>query len=205
MKGERHVTHHRHEAAQPGRPDGPLEREPLEDSHLRLAGPRRRRLRHRRHGRHEEPRPEHRRSRRVGPDGPDPARRLQAAGGRERLHPEPHRHGRHARVRRGREGRRRPHLARGRSSGTSARRSPPATPTRSRRTGTPRSSASTSAARSTRRRTRSGRSSTPSPRPRPPIPASSSARWATPVRRRRSWTSTARISARPGCSPCRSR
>ena len=81
----------------------------------------------------------------------------------------------------------------------------PAIRTRSRRIGTRPSSASTSAVRSTRRRTRSTPSSAPSQRPRPPIPASSSARWATPVPRRPSSTSTARISARPGRSPCRSR
>src|SRR6187549_375287 len=39
---------------------------------------------------------------------------LHAAGGRERPDPERHRHGGHGGVRRGREGRRRPHLARGR-------------------------------------------------------------------------------------------
>ena len=108
--------HHRHEEAQPGRPDGPLEREPLEDSHVRLAGPGRRRLRHWRHGRHEEPQPEHVRSGRVGPDGQDPRRRVQAPRGGKRVHPEPHPPGRHARVRRGRAGRRRPHLAGARSS-----------------------------------------------------------------------------------------
>ena len=36
-------------------------------------------------------------------------------------------------------------------------------------------------------------------------PASSSARWAMPARRRPSWTTTARISARRGCSLSRSR
>ena len=121
----------------------------------------------------------------VGTKNPDPntagpgqsgrmdrilARRLQAAGGRERPDPEPHRHGRHARVRRGRERTSSPASRARPTSGTSARRSPPAMRTRSRRTATPRSSGSTSAARSTRRRTRSAPSSTPSPPPRPPIP-----------------------------------
>ena len=96
---------------------------------------------------------------------------------------------RHAGVRRGRQGRRRPRLDARPTSGTSARRSRPATRIRSPRTGTQRSSSSTSAARSTRRPTRSARSSTPSPRPRRPIRASSSARWAMPVRRRRSMRS----------------
>ena len=90
---------------------------------------------HRRHGRHEEHRPEHRRARRVGPRGPDPGRGLQAARRRERPDPEPLASAGTpafdaavedvvARVS-------------GRPSfGTSARRSLPATPTRSRRTGT---------------------------------------------------------------------
>ena len=51
------------------------------------------------------------------------------------------RHGRHGRVRRGREGRRRPRLARGRRPERPLAARPPATRTRSRRTGTRRSSA----------------------------------------------------------------
>ena len=97
---------------------------------------------------------------RVGPHGPDPRRRLQAARRRERPDPEPL--ARAATTRRSTP-RSRTSSRGSRSSRTcrtSARRSTPATPTRSRRTGTRRSSSSRSAATRTRRSTRSPRSST---------------------------------------------
>ena len=76
-------------------------------------------------------------------------------------------------------GRRRARLDAWRPSRTSARRSIAATPARSRRTGTPRSSSSRSAATRTRRSTRSTRSSTASPTRSRRIRASSSASSAT--------------------------
>ena len=54
-----------------------------------MVGVRPRRLRPRRPGRDEDDRPDHRRPRRVRPDGSDPRGRLQAAGRRERPRPEP--------------------------------------------------------------------------------------------------------------------
>ena len=189
---------------QPGGPHGPLERRPLEDRDVRLARVRRRRVRDRRRGRHEDHRPEHGGAGRVRPRGQDPRRRLQAARRRERPGPEQlapdERSGLHGRDR----GRRRGHL---RAGAVQNVRSPldPATPARSPRTGTRRSSSSRSAATPTRRPTRSTRSSTGSTRRSRPTRSSSSASSATPARSTGSTRSSPRTWRRPGSSRSRSR
>ena len=92
--------------AQPGGPHGALERLPLEDRDLRLARVRPRRLRARRDGRDEVDRRERAGAGRVRSHGADPRRGLQAARGRERLHPARHAADDRPRVRRRDRGRR---------------------------------------------------------------------------------------------------
>ena len=117
------------------------------------------------------------------------------------LDPEPHRSGRHARVRRG-----------GRTTSSPASRRSPVRPLAARTP--PKVSKDGHAVlvdfdiarrQGQGRRQDRARSSTPSPPPRQPIRASSSASSATRARRRRSRTRTATIWARRGCSRSRSR
>ena len=159
---------------QPGGPHGPLERRPLEDRNLRLARPRGRRLCSRRPDRDEADRSERQGAGRVGPDGQDPRRRLQAARRRKRPDPEPLAAGGNARLRcRGRRRRRTP-VEGGSRSERAARPRSPATATQC-------WSISTSAATRTPQPTGSIRCSRTSTMRERPIRRSSSASSAAPA------------------------
>ena len=195
---------HTHAIAQPRSPNGSLERSSLEDRNVRLAGLRPRRLRARRHGRNEEHR-QRLRTGRVRPHGSDPRGRLQAARRRKRPRPKPLGSRRHTRLRR--RDRRRRHTGfegDGRPQHPVPARRLATTPDlegrarRARAVRHPRR-------RRRRRSTRSRPCSTAWPPRSRPTPASRSASSATRALRRESRPRTPKISARRGCSRCRSR
>ena len=153
-----HGTNERKERpheTQPRSPRGALERRALEDGHARVARLRHPRRRDRRRGRDEEARRQRGPSRRVREDGEDPRRELRDPGGGDRPDPERHADGRQSGVRGARSTTSPVASRRSRPSPTSAAHSSGGTPTRSRPTAMPPSSASTFAATPRRRWTRS--------------------------------------------------
>ena len=174
-----------HSVAQHRSPHGPLERRPLEDRDLRLARVRRRRLRPRRHGRHEVDRSRQARTGRVGSDGQDSRRGLQAARQRERPHSERDAQGQRSCLHRGDRGRTRGHLE---DRDVQNVRSPLEAGANRQisQTGTQPLSSSRSAGDPTTPATRSTRSSTGSTSSSLPTRSSSSASSATPARSTRS-------------------